>query len=152
MLDGCNFGCNQILLCLAEQILYRLLTIDILKVCYIVLLLKHVFLPSHIFVLSECLCKCLDESSLIDNKLSDLMLKLLVLQLQSLYYSFFVRKLPSDVFVLRLQLTVNLLDVSLELLEPLVLPLEVPLQFSQFLLPESLLLLDLVLVVVASLG
>lgn len=84
-------------------------------------------LPCHIFVLSECLCECLDESSLIDDELSDLMFKLLVLQLQSLNYSFFVCKLTSDVFILRLQLTVDLLNVSLELLEPLVLTFEVPL-------------------------
>jgi hypothetical protein len=40
----------------------------------------------------------------------------------------------------------------LELLKPLILTLEVPLQFSQLLLSEPLLLLNFEIIVVASLG
>ena len=135
------------LLGLAQQILHRLLAVDVLHVGDLVLLLEHVLLPGHVLILGECLCERFHERPLVDHQLCHLLLQLLVLQLDRLYDGLLVRELSPDVLVLRLQLAVDLLDVLLELLEPLVLPLEVALQLPQLLLPEPLLLLDLLVVV-----
>lgn len=58
-----------------------------------------------------------------------------------------MRELPPHVLILRLQLAVDLFDILLKLLEPLILPLEVALQLPQLLLPDPLNLLNLRLVV-----
>lgn len=88
------------------------------------------FLPCDVLILGEYLSKSLDEGPLVNNKLCHLLFNLLILQFYCLYDSLFVSKLAAYMFILRLQFTVYLFYVLLELLETLVLSFKVALQLT----------------------
>ena len=68
----------------------------------------------------------------------DLLFESLPLLQQPVNLLFLAFELFPNMLILLLELHIDLLDVDLELFEPLVLPLEVRLQLAQLLMPEGL--------------